>query len=151
MFFVLGLVVFKIAILNPWLSRCYFSPGSALNMRIPGLHDPAARLTALLMPSRQDDGIDAVYFRGQRPFVGYGLEINSWTIALDTSARTNAPLALSDRQPQPLEADELYEAVEARVQELDIGEIEIETRASSMARRTHPNLRRRAIIARSHS
>lgn len=108
------LALFKVGVLNPVLARVYFGErGAAAPLRIPGLAWMAERLARWLLPPQETEGGNASYFAGDRPFTGYGTEINAWTVVIDTSAPSQSLHDFSGvaQTPTPLDPSDLYRAI----------------------------------------
>ena len=108
----------KIAIVNPWLSRRGFGPHPR-PVRLPIIGDIAEALTNRLAPWDVLRGQNAIYFGDDRPFVGYGAEVNAWTVVVDTRAPSKSPFSMADPSPAGPDAPaELYDAVETKARTL---------------------------------
>jgi len=116
---VVQLVVFvKVAVVNVWIARRYFGR-RARELRIPVIAPIAEAVTDRLVPWDKLHDQNAVYFAGDRPFVGYGSEVNQWTIVIDTRVTSKNPFA--SVPPSPVGPDapaELYAAVEDKARTL---------------------------------
>ncbi len=117
----------KIAVLNFWIARRFFQkPASAARFKLPLLARLAGYFSERLHPLSVSDGIEspgeAVYFRGSRPFVGFGSEINAWTLAIDTTSRSHVESAALDspHQASDLEIEDLYRAIEKKVETVEV-------------------------------
>ncbi|SHG47969.1 hypothetical protein [Massilia sp. CF038] len=104
----------KIAILNPILARIMFHAPEQGGYVLPVVGGWASTICDLLWEN--DEQANALYFAGERPFIGYGTEINSWSVVLDTSMPQQGIhlLAGIEETPAELSADSLYQSI-ARV------------------------------------
>ena len=112
------LVFLKVAVINVWIARRYFGR-KPRELRIPGIAPIAEAVTDHLVPWEKLHDQNAVYFAGDRPFVGYGSEVNAWTIVIDTRAASKNPFG--SVPPSPVGPDapaELYAAVEDKARSL---------------------------------
>lgn len=117
------LVFGKIAVVNPWIARRYFGR-SPRPLRVPVLGALADALTNALVPWDSLRDQNAVYFGGDRPFVGYGAEVNAWTVVIDTKAQARTPFPGSGLMPVGQDAPaELYAAVEEKARTLSLAGI----------------------------
>ena len=124
-----GVVVTKVAILNPWIARYFFADEERESeFRIPLLGRIAAAARDVLLRHERDEPFNVYYFAGKRPFVGYGTEINSWTIVVDTSVPSQGVenLAGAAREPESLRDHELYEAVREGIEDLEEQDLAID-------------------------
>lgn len=117
----------KIAVLNFWIARHFFQkPASASRFKLPLLARLAGYFSERLHPLSVSGGIESpgvtVYFRGSRPFVGFGSEINAWTLAIDTTSRLYAESASleSPQRASDLEVEDLYRAIEKKVEAVEV-------------------------------
>lgn len=113
-----SLVAVKLALLNPWLARMYFGRRPR-RLRLPLLGRMAERLADAFVPWTALRSQNAIYFGGDRPFVGYGAEVNAWTVVIDTTSRTRS-LSLGGELPVGADAArELETAVHAKAHTLN--------------------------------
>jgi hypothetical protein len=128
----LGLLAIKIAVVNPWLARYYFSDeGDSRELTIPGLATAAQALWDWLQPVEADKPANTAYFAGERPFVGHGTEVNAWTLVIDTSARGQGVHDLVDGAKEgarPPAAEDLYAAVLKSLETLEIRDLKVDWR-----------------------
>jgi len=112
------LVFLKVAVVNVWIARRFFGR-KVRELRIPVIAAMAKAVTDRLVPWEKLHDQNAVYFAGDRPFVGYGSEVNAWTIVIDTRTASKNPF--SSVPPSPIGPDapgELYTAVEDKARSL---------------------------------
>jgi hypothetical protein len=123
-----GCLFTKIAILNPWMAWVYFRrPGSANALRLPLLAGVAQHLSDLALPPSTTASQDTVYFSGARPFVGYGSEVNTWTLVVDTTSKNmgvSAFLPAAD-EAASVTASELYRAIFDRVRRIQLRDLRV--------------------------
>ena len=124
---VVQLLVFgKIAVLNPWLARRYFGRRPRA-LRVPVLHSYAEAITNRLAPWTALCDQNAVYFAGDRPFVGYGAEVNAWTVVIDTRVPSrNSFMGPAISTVGPDAPAELYAAVEEKARGLAVAGIDVD-------------------------
>jgi hypothetical protein len=123
-----GTVVLKVALVNPWLGRVFFRKDGEVpefNIPIIGLIARVLRDRWCLETGGRTD--NTYYFKGKRPFVGYGTETSAWTIVIDTSAADGGLGGGTRRNalPAPIEPDELYEAVQQGIADLEVCGLEV--------------------------
>lgn len=124
----LGCLLTKIAVLNPWLAWLHFRKADgADDLRLPLLAGMARELAELALPRSTTASQDTVYFSGARPFVGYGSEVNSWTLVVDTTSRSKSLGALLPPQDEPdsLSACELYRTIVERVRRIGARDVKV--------------------------
>ena len=126
-FGVMSFVVFvKAALINPWIARLFFRDENRLpKFNIPILGRIARAICDAWLPLERQQRSNASYFAGDRPFIGYGTEVNAWTVVIDTSTPAHAIHDLIDRgrEPTPLDAEQLYGAVSRGVENLGINDL----------------------------
>jgi hypothetical protein len=123
-------VLFKLVGFNFFFPRWSFKKGPSDPGRrgqIPVLAPIARTIASWLSPtqdrqSRTEEAGQVTYFAGDRPFVGYGTELNAWTVVVDTSARAGGMQEFAGvaREPDPLGVGDLYQAVIDGVEALGI-------------------------------
>jgi hypothetical protein len=122
------LVTVKIAVINPVIARVYFSAAHKdRNLRIPGIAILAVLIMRILVKESEMRHLNAVYFKGPRPFVGFGSEINAWTIVIDTTVKDQSFETLvkePSKHPSDIDVQTLYDAVTAKVEELQLTDID---------------------------
>ena len=110
----LAVAVFKVGVLNPTLARAFFARRHQhRHLRLPLLGALADALARWMLPTAETEDANASYFAGDRPFTGYGTEINAWTLVVDTSAPAKSVHDFTDNAPDPtpIEPADLYRAV----------------------------------------
>lgn len=125
-----GVVVTKVAILNPWIARYFFADEERESeFRIPLLGRIAAAARDVLLRHERYEPFNVYYFAGKRPFVGYGTEINSWAVVIDTSVPSQGAenLAGAVREPESLCDYELYQAVREGLEDLEEQDMAIDS------------------------
>lgn len=126
----IALVVAKVGVVNPWIARTRFRAiRTSLHFSIPMLGPMASALTRLLHRRKDFAGANTVYFKGPRPFVGFGSEINAWTVVVDTQRRVDhlgnpvhgepAPEAVG-KVPTP---SDMYRAIRAKLKDLELSHL----------------------------
>ena len=128
-FFIAAVILFfKVAVVNFWLSRRFFNEKSRqIELEMPFIGKIARHLRDALLPKDRLAQQNVIFFDGLRPFIGYGSEINSWTLVIDTTNKSrtfdlglNAAIDSSTVTPA-----DLYRAIYRRVQDLKLHDINI--------------------------
>lgn len=122
-YLLVAVVILKAGVVNPWLARLSFREGTDLQFRIPVLGNVAASVCRALSPLTRAE--NTFYFKGNRPFIGYGTEINAWTVVIDTTAQAGGVEAMAGHSQvtRPLTAAKLYDAVMDSVQNLGVSKL----------------------------
>jgi hypothetical protein len=125
------LVVAKICCVNYWLPRISFRDSrSSAGIFIPIIGPLAGWFRDRLFPPDSRAHANTIYFAGDRPFVGYGTEVNSWSLVIDTSAPAAGlhDLVGAKPEPQPITTAQLYKAVLSGVSRVNINTMRCDRR-----------------------
>jgi hypothetical protein len=125
------LVVAKICCVNYWLPRISFRDSrSSAGVFIPIIGPLAGWLRDRLFPPNSRAQANTIYFAGGRPFVGYGTEVNSWSVVIDTSAPGSGlhDFVGARPEPRPLATAEMYKAVLAGVASVNVNTMRCDRR-----------------------
>jgi hypothetical protein len=125
------LVVAKICCVNYWLPRISFRDSrSTAGIFIPIIGPLAGWFRDRLFPPNSRAQANTIYFSGDRPFVGYGTEVNSWSLVIDTSAAGSGlhDLVGATPEPRPLTTAELYKAVLSGVASVNVNSMRCDRR-----------------------
>lgn len=118
-----ALLIVKLAIINPWLARYFFQESAkSRKLHIPILGAVAEYICDALPNLSRVSECNTFYFKRDRPFLGYGTEINVWTLVIDTSVSATGVEAMAgiNREARPLSVDKLYEAIIGAIRKLDV-------------------------------
>jgi hypothetical protein len=125
------LVVAKICCVNYWLPRISFRDSrSSAGIFIPIVGPLAGWLRDRLFPPNSRAQANTIYFAGARPFVGYGTEVNSWSVVIDTSASGSGlhDFVGARPEPRPLATAEMYKAVLSGVASVNVNTLRCDRR-----------------------